>query len=66
LIPGDSGGGIVYRINGNWKLIGIISASLYDPETFCDLENYALFTDVSKFIYWIDQIMLETIIDYVQ
>jgi secreted trypsin-like serine protease len=59
-ISGDSGGGLVHKINGKWTLIGIVSASLYDPATICDLENYALFTDVAKFNGWIDQVLLET------
>lgn len=49
---GDSGGGLFVR-NGNvFQLKGIISASLINLGE-CDVTNYAIYTNVDKFIAWI-------------
>lgn len=59
---GDSGGGL-YLYNSNTRhyyLAGIISASMYDFDTQCDIEVYSLFTNVGKFIDWIMQTHEET------
>lgn len=52
---GDSGGGLMLYENGKWVLRGIISASLRDPLNGCDVNNYVVFTDVAKYINWIEQ-----------
>ncbi|KAG8236527.1 hypothetical protein J437_LFUL015801, partial [Ladona fulva] len=62
---GDSGGGLMFPVsedengrNGNirWFLRGIVSLSLLDfKKGTCDLNNYIIFTDVSKYGDWISQ-----------
>jgi secreted trypsin-like serine protease len=49
---GDSGSGFYMRRDGKWYLVGIVSASLFAENT-CDLNNYVVFTDISKFELWI-------------
>jgi hypothetical protein len=53
---GDSGGGLMVRENGKYYVRGIVSVSLRGPDG-CDLENFVVFTDVAKYIQWIDNIM---------
>lgn len=53
---GDSGGGLVLKVGKKWFLRGIVSASLRDGAS-CDVSNYAVFTDVAKFISWIQENM---------
>ncbi len=50
-----------------WKLVGIVSAAVAKKaeiygknQTICDLNNYLVYTDVSKFSDWIDQVIQET------
>ena len=51
---GDSGGGLYIR-NGNiFYLKGLVSASLLDNLKQCDVTNFALYTNVYKFIDWIE------------
>lgn len=53
---GDSGGGMVFfdRIKNVWRLRGVVSASIRKQNTFvCDMNFYAIFTDVPKFRQWI-------------
>lgn len=51
---GDSGGGFMLQKNDRWTLRGIVSTSLLDQETrTCDLTNYVVFTDTSKFLDWL-------------
>jgi secreted trypsin-like serine protease len=59
---GDSGGGFFQldESTGTFRLVGIISASLYDPFGDCRSDIYSVFTDVSKFIPWIREKMEET------
>jgi secreted trypsin-like serine protease len=59
LSTGDSGGGLVLEINSNWTLLGIVSAGLIKHEV-CDLTDYVLYTDVSKFYDWIYLMMIES------
>lgn len=48
------GGGFVVNNNNKWYLRGIVSASLLDQNlSTCDVKNYAVFTDVTKFQSWI-------------
>jgi len=54
-LPGDSGNGFFVYVNGRAYLKGIVSASITNPNSNkCDKVPYALFTDVLKFIDWID------------
>jgi secreted trypsin-like serine protease len=64
---GDSGGGMVLKVGGLKKIIGIVSAAVAKSATvggkntsICDLDNYLVYTDVSKFYNWIEQVVLET------
>ncbi len=64
---GDSGGGMVLEVDGLRKIIGIVSAAVAKPvivenkrRSICDLDNYLVYTDVSKFYNWINQVVLET------
>jgi secreted trypsin-like serine protease len=59
LSKGDSGGGLVLEINSNWTLVGLVSAGLIKHEV-CDLTDYVLYTDVSKFYDWIYAMMIES------
>lgn len=50
---GDSGSGMAISVKDRWTLIGIVSAALAGPANICDLTNYVVFTDVSKYYHWI-------------
>ncbi|GAB0099246.1 hypothetical protein DMENIID0001_150960 [Sergentomyia squamirostris] len=51
---GDSGGGLIFDINGRWTIRGIVSASLTDMLTSsCNLKEFVVFTDVAKYVDWI-------------
>ncbi|RZC40314.1 serine protease gd-like, partial [Asbolus verrucosus] len=51
---GDSGSGFIMKRNGRWVLRGVVSISTYDQNTqTCDLSNYVVFTDTSKFKKWL-------------
>jgi secreted trypsin-like serine protease len=47
-----SGGGIVLKTGKKWFIRGIVSASLRDGAS-CDVNSYAIFTDIAKFMPWI-------------
>jgi hypothetical protein len=58
---------MVLRVENLWKIVGIISAALgqfadIDGELklICNLDNYLVYTDVSRYNDWIDQVILET------
>jgi secreted trypsin-like serine protease len=58
---------MVLKVDDVWKLVGIVSAALPIPVStngrfrmICDLENYIVYTDVSKFYHWISQVIGET------
>jgi hypothetical protein len=58
---------MVLKVNGSWRVIGIVSAStaqfaIIDNKAnkICNLDNYLVYTDVSKFHNWINQVVLET------
>ncbi|KAL7013625.1 hypothetical protein ACKWTF_015494 [Chironomus riparius] len=53
---GDSGSGLVVLHNGHYYLRGIVSSSLKNVKYGCDVDNYAVFTDVLKFNDWISEI----------
>ncbi|KAE8741114.1 hypothetical protein FOCC_FOCC013372 [Frankliniella occidentalis] len=59
---GDSGGGLFLRgADGRWRLRGIVSVSMFSVnEQACDAYNYAVFTDVAKFIPWLRERMAST------
>jgi hypothetical protein len=66
---GDSGGGMILNVGGLSKMIGLVSASaakiiIIDgkKEKICDLDNYVVYSDVSKFYNWINQVVFETLI----
>lgn len=50
---GDSGGGLFVKSGDVFYLKGIVSASLI-KDSQCDVSNFALYTNVIKFIDWID------------
>jgi secreted trypsin-like serine protease len=55
---GDSGGGL-YVTDGNaYYLRGIVSSSLIGGQYGCDVDTYSVFTDILKFINWINGILL--------
>jgi hypothetical protein len=58
---------MVLEVGSLTKIVGIVSAAVakelnYDGEikVVCDLDNYLVYTDVSKFYNWINQVVLET------
>lgn len=50
---GDSGGGFFVSIGNVWYLKGIVSASLFTTESKCDVNRFAIYTNVHKFLRWI-------------
>ena len=53
---GDSGSGLIVQHNGAYYLRGIVSSSLRNGRFGCDVNTYAVFTDVLKFNDWINRI----------
>jgi hypothetical protein len=58
---------MVLKVGGLSKIIGIVSAADSKiatvngkNEKICDLDNYVIYTDVSKFYNWIRQVVFET------
>jgi hypothetical protein len=58
---------MVLEVDGLSKIIGIISAAIAEKATVfgqivsvCDLNNYLVFTDVSKFSDWVNQVIFNT------
>ncbi|XP_055375409.1 transmembrane protease serine 11D-like [Condylostylus longicornis] len=56
---GDSGSGLIIQNNGVWYIKGIVSRALSHPDKICDLNDYVVYTDVSKFINWIKRYMTD-------
>lgn len=56
---GDSGGGIFVYDGYLFYLRGVVSASLISYPYGCDVNTYAVFTDVTKYIDWINEIEIE-------
>lgn len=55
---GDSGSAFAIWVNGAWYLRGLVSAALGDPIlNRCELNTFAIFTDVSHFRKWIADFM---------
>lgn len=53
---GDSGSGLMVRVKERWKIVGLVSAALADPN-MCDLNEYIIYTDVRKFLNWISVVV---------
>lgn len=55
---GDSGGGLVFNLNSYWTVGGLTSLAVAisnGSESICDLRQFVLYTDVSKYIDWIEE-----------
>lgn len=52
----DSGGGLMLRENNMWLLRGVIAGGQVNGST-CDLSKPAVYTDVAKYITWVQQNM---------
>jgi hypothetical protein len=50
---GESGGGMIQRVNGIYFLRGIVSVTLTEANGRCNLDNPVGFTDINAFIPWI-------------
>jgi len=55
---GDSGSGLIVTDGTAFYLRGIVSSSLLNAKRGCDVDSYAVFTDVTKYIDWINGISL--------
>lgn len=52
---GDSGSGLALQINSIWFLRGIVSMGVLEPGiNRCNLKEFVVFTDVSKYKNWIE------------
>jgi len=58
---GDSGGGLFVSYKNVYYLRGIVSSSLSDSELGCNVNTYALYTNVTQFINWIDNINVSAV-----
>ncbi len=59
---------MVLKVDDSWRIVGIISAAVekfasVDEKIvqICDLDNYLVYTDSSKFRELIEQVVLETL-----
>lgn len=53
----DAGGGLANWSDGRWFITGIFSVALADPvHNTCDQYASVVFTDVSKFVDWLEQV----------
>ncbi|XP_063368860.1 serine proteinase stubble-like isoform X1 [Cydia amplana] len=53
---GDSGGGMVFLMRNSWYLRGLVSLSVARHNEYrCDPTHYVVFTDLAKFLPWIQQ-----------
>ncbi|XP_012149748.1 coagulation factor IX-like [Megachile rotundata] len=64
ICDGDSGGGLVFKRNGVWYLGGIVSVSLHatlqNGVIVCDSNTLSLYTNVSQYMSWIQDIIHKT------
>jgi hypothetical protein len=58
---------MVLKVDGLWRVVEIVSAAVArfadidgNLQLICNLDNYLVYTDVSKFYNWINQVVLET------
>ena len=58
---GDSGGGLFVVYDNVYYLRGIVSSSLSDHKLGCNVNTYALYTNVTKFIKWIEDINVSNV-----
>lgn len=56
---GDSGGPLMYSLNGNWYLYGITSFVFVDKQRRCLNNQSSYFTKVPRYIDWINRKMLD-------
>lgn len=52
---GDSGSGLYIIHNGKYYLRAIVSASIRGNTYDCDVDKYAIFTDIYKFVDWLNE-----------
>ncbi|XP_053667548.1 testisin-like [Anopheles marshallii] len=51
---GDSGGGLFFKFNDVWYIRGVVSFTKPHQNTLiCDTKEYTVFTDVAKYLKWI-------------
>lgn len=50
---GDSGSGFVVEKEGRWFLKGVISVSLSQRISSCDVGKFAVYCDVGKYLPWL-------------
>ncbi|XP_055603931.1 serine protease 53-like [Uranotaenia lowii] len=53
---GDSGGGMYFNTGDHYELRGIVSFSGKTPEGSCDVDKFAVFTNVAHFYPWISRL----------
>jgi hypothetical protein len=68
---GDSGGGLYFQDSKNlpWIARGIVSSSLLDNNRQCNINAFQLYTNVARYVDWIDENVartMETAWDYVE
>ena len=51
---GDSGGGLFVKYGSAYYIRGIVSSSIIGGPYGCDVDVYSVFTDVTKYIDWIN------------
>ncbi|XP_037037293.1 limulus clotting factor C-like [Bradysia coprophila] len=59
---GDSGGGLTFAENGVYRIRGIVSLTQSrrnSHERLCRTDQYVVFTDVAKYLQWIEEIVPE-------
>uniref|UniRef100_A0A182LSL4 Peptidase S1 domain-containing protein n=1 Tax=Anopheles culicifacies TaxID=139723 RepID=A0A182LSL4_9DIPT len=55
---GDSGGGMFFNYDGTWYIRGLVSFTKPREDAhICDTKEYTAFTDVAKYLKWIEQHM---------
>jgi hypothetical protein len=50
---------MIVKVGGLWKLAGFVSTCITKPDC-CDLNNYLVYTDVSKFNSWIERVIIDS------
>ncbi|XP_070501610.1 uncharacterized protein [Chironomus tepperi] len=58
---GDSGSGLFVDDGTTYYLRGIVSSSLLNVNRECNVDNYSVFTDVTKYIDWINGVSINRI-----